>query len=140
MLEAGVKVGFFLEAHNLLKMCVVNMSINTEKALEYRLHDFPKILWEGGSKFLRKNGFIVKLDLNPVHQILDIFRCRNLDGFLDLNSISPSVLKPGKKLLSSVNLQSSTKQIYLPKRQISYLGPADIVGHVVGVQNSIRVP
>jgi hypothetical protein len=49
MLEAGVKVGFFLEAHNLLKMCVVNMSINTEKALEYRLHDFPKILWEGGS-------------------------------------------------------------------------------------------
>ena len=49
MLEAGVKVSLFLKAHNLLKMCVVNMGINTEKALVYRLHNFLEILWERGS-------------------------------------------------------------------------------------------
>ena len=49
MLEAGVKVSLFLKAHNLLKMCVVNMGINTEKALEYCLHNFLEILWERGS-------------------------------------------------------------------------------------------
>jgi hypothetical protein len=49
MLEAGVKMGFFFEAHNLLKMCVINMSINTEKSLKYCLYNFPKIWWKRGS-------------------------------------------------------------------------------------------
>jgi len=46
------------------------------------------------TKFLREYGFIIKLAFNPIHQILHIFWCGYLYGFLYLHTISPSVLIP----------------------------------------------
>jgi hypothetical protein len=44
-------------------MCVVNMGINTEKALENRLHNFLEILWERGSC---TNGIRQSIHINEI--------------------------------------------------------------------------
>lgn len=63
------------------------------------------------TNFLREDGFIIKLGLYPVHQVLHIFGRGNLNRFLDLHPISPPVLKPGKWfIVTSQTLVNQTDQ------------------------------
>lgn len=104
-----------------------------------------ELLW-WSTEFLREDGFVIKLSFDPIHQVLNILWCWNLNWFLDLHPIGPSVLKPEilfgavRKLLSIKSGVLILGQHISQRQHISYFGPADIVGHVAGVQNSIRVP
>lgn len=46
MFKTCVQVSFFLQADNLLKVRVIDMSIHAEQALEYCLHNIRKIGWK----------------------------------------------------------------------------------------------
>lgn len=46
MLEASIEMSFFFQTHNLLEMCVIDVSVYTEQSLEYCLNDIQKIWWK----------------------------------------------------------------------------------------------
>ena len=52
------------------------------------------------TKLLREYVFIVELGFYPIHQVLNVLWCRDLDRPLDLDSISPSVLIPANAKIS----------------------------------------
>ena len=60
------------------------------------------------TQLLRENQFIIKLSLNPVHQIFNIFRSRHLNRLLNGNSISPSVLVSKCKNIGEYLLHEKT--------------------------------
>lgn len=91
MLEASIKMSFFLQTHNLLKMWVIDMGIDSEESFKYCFNNIPEVWGKRCTKPLRENRFIIKLNFNPVHQIFDILWCWYLYGFLDLNTICPSI-------------------------------------------------
>lgn len=43
MLEACVEVSLLLKTNDFLKVRMINMGIYPEQALEYRLHNLPKV-------------------------------------------------------------------------------------------------
>lgn len=43
MLEASIKMGLFLETHNLLKVRMVYVRIDTEQTFEYCFHNFSEV-------------------------------------------------------------------------------------------------
>lgn len=43
MLEASIKMSLFLETHNLLKMRMVYVRIDTEQTFEYCFHNFSEV-------------------------------------------------------------------------------------------------
>lgn len=44
MLETGIKMSFFFQTHNHLKMRMIDMSINPKQPLKHRLHHIQEIV------------------------------------------------------------------------------------------------
>jgi hypothetical protein len=96
------------------KVRVVHMRVHAEQPLEDVLHARYKVFRElracthtrgvcvcvrratfspSERTYLRReHSLVVELRLHPRHQILDVIRCRTLDGFLDVRAVSPMVL------------------------------------------------
>ena len=75
MLEARVEVSLRREEHDVLEVCVVDVSIHSEETLENDLDDVEEIFGEGNTEGTREDLLVVKLVLNPCHQEIDVFLC-----------------------------------------------------------------
>jgi hypothetical protein len=75
MFEARVKVSLCREEHDMLEMCVVDVSIHSEETLENDLDDIEEIFREGDTEGAGKDFFVIKLVLDPSHQEIDILLC-----------------------------------------------------------------
>ena len=75
VLEARVEVGFCREEHDVLEVCVVDVSIHSEETLENDLDNVEEIFGEGDTEGTREDLLVVKLVLNPCHQEIDVFLC-----------------------------------------------------------------
>jgi len=95
MLETGVKMGLSSKPDNLLEVGVVDMGVNAEKAFEYRLDNLLEILGKRCAKLEWENAFIVKLSLNPRHQVVYVLWCIAFNRLLNLYTISPQIFIVG---------------------------------------------
>jgi len=80
------------ETHNLVKVRIVNVSVDSEQSLEDLLHNVSEILREGNVHSRGEDAFVIQNALDPSHKIIHVFRSRNFDGFLDSLSICPKIL------------------------------------------------
>ena len=109
------------ETHNVLKMAVVDVRIDPKQALENDFDDGHEVLGEGdaylksSTDLAGEEGVVVDLALDPGHQIVDVLAGADLQGLLDALAVGPQILVPDK---------------------LKYFGPADITGHVSGLQYS----
>ena len=51
----------------MLKMCVIDMCVNSEQTLENHFDCRVEIFWEGNANRCREEMFIIKLVFNPGH-------------------------------------------------------------------------
>jgi hypothetical protein len=72
MFEARVKVSLCREEHDMLEMCVVDVSIHSEETLENDLDDIEEIFREGDTEGTGEDFLVIKLVLDPSHQEIDI--------------------------------------------------------------------
>jgi len=86
---------FFTQRHNLGEMGMVDMSIDTKQSLEDGFDNLLEILWKWYAYFGWEDCFIIQLVLHPRHEIINIFWCRHLNGFLNSCAISPMILVLG---------------------------------------------
>ena len=75
VLEACVEVGLCREEHDMLEVCVVDVSIHSEETLENDLDDIEDIFREGDSEGAGEDFFVVKLVLHPGHQEIYVLLC-----------------------------------------------------------------
>ena len=75
MLEARVEVGLCREEHDVLEVCVVDVSIHSEETRENDLDDVEEIFGEGNTEGAGEDLLVVKLVLDPCHQEIDVFLC-----------------------------------------------------------------
>ena len=75
VLEACVEVGLCREEHDMLEVCVVDVSIHSEETLENDLDDIEEIFREGDTEGAGEDFFVVKLVLHPGHQEIDVLLC-----------------------------------------------------------------
>ena len=75
VLEACVEVGLCREEHDVLKVCVVDVSIHSEETLENDLDDIEEIFREGDTEGAGEDFFVVKLVLHPGHQEIYVLLC-----------------------------------------------------------------
>lgn len=61
MLEAGIQVGFLAQAANASEMCVVNVCVHSEEALEHGAHYVHEVWREGDAILLREDPGIIHL-------------------------------------------------------------------------------
>lgn len=94
VLEAGVKVSLLSERDDAVEVAVVDVRVDSEKALEDRLDNGLESLRERHIGVRREDIFVVKLRLHPRHQILDVFRGGAFDRFFDLLAVHPQVFIP----------------------------------------------
>ena len=73
---------------------VVDVSVNAEQSPEDVLHFDLKVRRERDIDSGRENFLIIELVLNPTHQTVNVLRSRDLDGLLDLDTISPVIFVP----------------------------------------------
>ena len=66
MLEARVQVGFFPQAANASEMCVVDVCIHSEQALEHGAHHIHKVWREGNAILLREDPGVIHLQTPPL--------------------------------------------------------------------------
>jgi hypothetical protein len=59
--EAGVEVRFSREQHNVLEVCVVDVSVNSEQSFEDYLDDVHEIARKWDANLAREYFFIVEL-------------------------------------------------------------------------------
>ena len=75
VLEACVEVGLCREEHDVLEVCVVDVSIHSEETLENDLDDIEEIFREGDTEGAGEDFFVVKLVLHPGHQEIYVLLC-----------------------------------------------------------------
>jgi hypothetical protein len=75
MLEARVEVSLRREEHDVLEVCVVDVSIHSEETLENDLDDVKEIFWEGDTEGTGEDFLVIKLVLDPGHQEIDVLLC-----------------------------------------------------------------
>ena len=92
VLEAGVKMCLSWQKHDMLEMSMVDVSIDSEQALEDNFYDVHEILWEWNTNLAGKDFLIIKLVLNPSHKEINVFWCWYLEWSLHIVTISPEVL------------------------------------------------
>ena len=66
MLEARVQVGFFPEAADASEMCVVDVCINSEQALEHGADHIHKVWRKGNAILLREDPRVIHLQTPPL--------------------------------------------------------------------------
>ena len=59
MLEAGVEMGFSREQHNVLKVGVVNVRVNSEQTLKDHLNYVDKVSGKRDAQLTRENLLVV---------------------------------------------------------------------------------
>lgn len=92
--EGGVEVSLLLQLHHRVKMLMVDVSVNSEQALQDSLGHRHEVLRERHSYLGREKSLIVQLVLHPGHQIVNVFGSRALDGLLNVCAVSPVVFIP----------------------------------------------
>ena len=75
VLEASVEVVFCREEHEVVEVCVVDVSIHSEETLENDLYDIVEIFWEGNIEGTGEYFLVIKLALDPGHQEIDVLLC-----------------------------------------------------------------
>ena len=75
VLEASVEVVFCREEHEVVEVCVVDVSIHSEDTLENDLYDIVEIFWEGNTEGTGEYFLVIKLVLDPGHQEIDVLLC-----------------------------------------------------------------
>ena len=61
MLEAGIQVGFLAQAANASEVCVINVCIHSEEALEHGAHHVNEVRREGDTVLLREDPSVIHL-------------------------------------------------------------------------------
>jgi len=124
---------------------VVDVGVDAEEALEDGLGDAEEVLGERHADFRRKEGLVIELRLDPGHQVVNVL-CRRVSRGPPPNA----AIAPGAEHLIGFFTAWPSAQwySYLKAHQLNctltvsppYLGPADMIGHSSGVQNSVMVP
>lgn len=87
-------MSLLLQLHHRVKMLMVDVSVNSEQALQDSLGHRHEVLRERHSYLGREKSLIVQLVLHPGHQIVNVFGSRALDGLLNVCAVSPVVFIP----------------------------------------------
>ena len=75
-------------------MRMVNVRVDAEEALEHVFYYLLKVLRERNANLGREDGLIIKLALDPRHQVVNVLWRGDLDRLLELNTVRPQVLVP----------------------------------------------
>lgn len=91
MFKASIQMSFSTQEHDVLEMCMVDVSVHSEKSLEDYLNYTDKVLGERHSKLAWENLLIVKLVLDPSHQKIDVLLSTDFQRSFDVVTIRPEV-------------------------------------------------
>jgi hypothetical protein len=91
VLETCVEMGLSREEHDMLEMSMVDVGVNSEESLENNLDDVDEVFGEGHSELTREDLFVVELILYPSHEEVNVFRCTDFKGSLDVVTVSPEI-------------------------------------------------
>jgi hypothetical protein len=93
MFEAGIQMRLQSKLYHDRVVVAIDMSVNSEQALENLLDHSWKRLREWNADFAWEHRLVVNVALDPGHQMLDILWGRHLGRSLELVCILPKVFE-----------------------------------------------
>lgn len=91
MPKASAEMGFRTTGDDLVKMRMKDVCVDAEKTTHDSFDDGAVVFWKFGFLHGREHSFIRELLVNPIHEQVDVFRCRDLDGGLMTVVVCPEI-------------------------------------------------
>ena len=73
----------------MLKMRVVDVSVNSEESFEDNFDDVNEVSWKGDAQLTREHLFVIELRLNPRHQEIYVLGGTNFKRCFYVLAICP---------------------------------------------------